>query len=111
MERTTPTSKSRVWIAEVGVFTLPGCSTLSPGVKGAYVSALACAETEAEFRARCTEALEQYHLVPFEFSDVEPLEVRCRTHSPIVEILELADEVEATHEVRFGSFYTFSKLN
>jgi len=100
----------RVWIAEVGVYVSEGCTTLSPGAKGAYVSTLAYAETETEFRTLAEGALASLGLIPFEFTDIEPFELRRLNYNMSTEIMDLAEEVQISKEVRFGIFHTYNNV-
>ena len=96
--------EAEVWIGLVGVKPVADCDLLD-GAAGAYVNMLAWANCATELRAKATDACGDYKLEVTEFDDVEPFSLRVRQHEVAKELLDLAKEVEATRNVRFGTFH------
>ena len=99
-----------VWIGLVGVAPNPGSLTLSDR-KGAYVNAFAWVSSEIEFENTVRQALNALQLFAFEFEDVEPFEKRMRSHSLDAELLDLAAQVGADKQTRFGTFHTYRNVD
>ncbi len=99
-------SQKGVWIGLLEVFPLPGSCTLG-NAAGAYTNALAWAADPSEFEAQVKHGLEDLGLCLGELEDVEPLDGRLSRYTIEDELHDLADEVRATRQTRFGTFHTF----
>jgi hypothetical protein len=103
--------KSGVWIGLVGVTPRPGADcVLNDAAKGAFVNVLAYATNEAEFRSEVEQALHDLGLTAHEFEDIERFAERLAKWEVDDELQALADEVEATQGVRFGTFHNYTGL-
>lgn len=101
--------KKRVWVGLVGVTPQPGATkVLSAAAKGAFVNALAYAADEAEYKTAVEQALGGLGLTPYEFEDVETFSERISKWEVDEALRDLADEVVATGDVRFGTFHNYT---
>jgi hypothetical protein len=98
-----------VWIGLVGVTPRLGSKTaLNEAAKGAFVNALAYAADDAEYRVAVEQALGDLGLTAYEFEDVEAFSERTSKWEVDEGLQCLADEVNATGAVRFGTFHNYS---
>ncbi len=96
-----------VWIGLVEVAPLSGSVKLNNKAAGAYANFLAWANGQEEFCRLVAECLATLDFRFVNAEDVEPLLVRLDRSTVDDELLDLANEVRETQQVRFGSFYTF----
>jgi hypothetical protein len=98
--------RKTVWIGLVGVRPRPGNDLLSDA-KGAYVNALALANSRSEYISIVREELGSMNFDVFEVEAPEPLSRRLKSHSVDDELRQLAEEVGRTRSARFGTFHSF----
>jgi hypothetical protein len=99
-----------IWIGLVGVTPLAG-NTCLEGAKGAYVNAIAQADTVEQYKEAVTASLEDLALCPFEFEDMEPFTARAAREQLEEHLLALAEEARQSAAVQFGNFHTYSEAD
>lgn len=100
--------QKEVWIGLLGVKPKPGNDLLSPGALGAYVQTLAWASSEKDFLSEIIIALNHLRFELDEYSDLETMNDRAHKFHLENALLELAEDVRRTGEVRFGTFNNYS---
>lgn len=73
----------------------------------AFVNAMAMAHDEHTFTTIVRSALRKLGFDTVDLEDPEPLRLRLESWTVDQQLIELAEQVRATGEARFGPFYTW----
>src|SRR5262245_21753001 len=98
----------QVWIGLAHVKECPGNDALE-GALGAWVNALAWVQDASRYAVVVREALLELGFELLSTEDEEPLHQRQARSVVAPELLNAAEEVRITGEVRFGTFHSYEE--
>jgi hypothetical protein len=102
-------SPAAKWVGLAKVYAAPGSDVLGPDAKGAFVTIIALANDAADFASIVRSALTGYGLILAKLEDVEPLELRLKSHQVDPTLLKDAGHIPQSTLFVFGSFHTYTE--
>jgi hypothetical protein len=95
------------WIGLADVRQRDGSGVLGEGAGAAFVTVVAIASDEDEFREVVSRAIEDHELRLVELTEMEPLDVRIASHSVDPVLMRDAERVPRDTAYVFGSFHVY----